>query len=158
MEVIKQLLSNEYFVWCAMAVIIFCLTQLLKLPIKAATKHIKNEKARKIANKVIVLIPVLLGLLAEFLYGTLLLPAIGMAIIPFNGATGLSYASGSIMVYSIFEIKTGIKIENPYTDTEEGKAVVELIEKVQSDGKLDEQDLSEVEKFWKTVGKDNSEK
>lgn len=41
-EFFKKLLSNDYFVWCGMAVIIFALTQLLKLPIKHWTKNIKN--------------------------------------------------------------------------------------------------------------------
>ena len=52
---IKQLLSNEYFVWCAMAVIIFALTQVLKLPIKYFTNKIDNQRVRRMVNATILL-------------------------------------------------------------------------------------------------------
>lgn len=150
MEVFLELLSNGYFVWCAMAVIIFGLTQILKLPIKAATKHIKNEKTRGIVNLVILIIPFGLGLLAEFLYDGLYLHN------AFTGIAGLQYGSASLLVYSVFEKvmqKIGVKaqIENPYEATEEGQAIQELVEKVQEDGKIDESDLSAVEEFWEKI-------
>lgn len=156
MEVIKQLLSNEYFVWCAMAVVIFCLTQILKLPIKAATKNIKNEKTRGIVNLIILIIPFGLGLLAEWLFDGLYLRN------AFSGITGLQYGSASLLVYGIFEKiakKTGIeiKLDNPL-DTEEGKAMQELVEKVQEDGKIDKSDVSAVDEFWKAINKDNPKK
>lgn len=152
MEVIKQLLSNEYFVWCAMAVIIFLVTQVLKLPIKAATKHIKNERARKIANATILLIPFGLGVLAEFLYTTYYLHTV------FTVITGLGYGTAGISLYGIIERFFKVKVENPYEATDEGKAVQELVEKVQEDGKIDEKDVSAVDEFWKTINKNNPKK
>ncbi len=150
--VLKTLLENEYFVWCAMAVVIFGLTQLLKLPIKAATKHIKNEKTRGIVNLVILIIPFALGLLAEFLFDGLYLHN------EFSGIAGLQYGSASLLVYGVFEKiakRTGIeiKLNNPL-DTDEGKAVQELVNKVQEDGKIDKTDASAVDEFWKTVIQD----
>lgn len=150
MEVLNQLLSNEYFVWCAMAVIIFCLTQILKLPIKAATKHIKNEKTRGIVNLVILIIPFGLGLLAEFLFDGMYLHN------AFTGMAGLQYGSSSLFVYGVFEKiakKTGInvKIDNPYEITEEGKAIKELVDKAQEDGKIDKSDLSAVDEFLEKI-------
>lgn len=150
---IITLLSNEYFVWCAMAVIIFLLTQVLKLPYKACTKHIKNERTRKIVNAFILLIPFGLGLLAEFLYGSLLLPAIGMASVPFYGITGLSYGAGGVSIYGLVERFFKVKISNPYTDTEEGKAVKEFVDKVVSDGKVDDNDIDAVKEFWDKINK-----
>lgn len=152
MEVLKQWLSNESFMGCAMAAIIFGLTFLLKLPIKALTKnHSKNERARKIKNVIIVLIPFLLGLLAEFLYSCLYLH------ISFIGIKGLSYGAGAISLYAaisqFFKQKLGIELDNPI-DTEEGKAVQDLVEKVQKDGKVDKSDISAVDEFWKTIQKD----
>ncbi len=157
MEVIKQLLSNDYFVWCAMAVVIFGLTQLLKLPIKAVTKHIKNEKTRGIVNLVILIIPFTLGLLAEYLFDVLYLHNV------FAGIAGLQYGSASLLVYGVFEKlakKTGIeiKLDNPYETTDEGKAVQELVEKVQEDGKVDKSDLSAVDEFWQAIQQDKNNK
>lgn len=152
MEVIKQLLSNEYFVWCAMAVIIFLVTQVLKLPIKAATKHIKNQRTRKIINATILLIPFGLGVLFEFLYTTYYLHTV------FTVIAGLGYGTAGISLYGIIERFFKVKVENPYENTEEGKAVQELVEKVQEDGKIDKSDLSAVDEFWKTINKDNPKK
>lgn len=152
MEVIKQLLSNEYFVWCAMAVIIFCLTQILKLPIKAATKHIKNERIRKIVNGTILLIPFGLGVLFEFLYTTYYLHT------AFTVIAGLGYGTAGISLYGVVERFFKTKLENPYETTEEGKAVQQLIENIQEDGKVDKSDISAVEEFWETINKGNNEK
>ena len=153
MEVIKQLLSNEYLMLCVMAAVIFGLTQVLKLPIKAATNHIKNEKTRGIVNLIILIIPFALGLLTEYFFDGLYLHN------AFTGIVGLQYGSSSLLVYSVFEKiakKTGIeiKLDNPL-DTEEGKAVMELVKDVQEDGKIDESDVSAVDKFWKTINKNN---
>lgn len=147
MEVIKQLLSNEYFVGVAMAVIIFGITQGLKQLIKLGTKKITNERARRIVNATILLIPFALGLLGEFLYGYFYLHT------AFTGVAGLGYGTGAVSMYAAIERFFKVKIDNPYTDTEEGKAVQELVEKVQDDGKVDEKDISAVDEFWKTVNK-----
>lgn len=151
MEVIKQLLSNEYFLWCAMAVIIFLVTQVLKLPIKAATKHIKNERVRKIVNATILLIPFALGVLFEFLYTTYYLHTV------FTVITGLGYGTAGISLYGIIERFFKVKVSNPY-ETEEGKAVTELVEKVQEDGKIDKSDVSAVDEFWNAINKNNPQK
>lgn len=152
MEVLIQLLSNEYFVWCVMAAIIFLITQIVKLPWKYLTsKLIKNERKRKIANAVILLIPFGLGVLCEFLYSTYYLHA------AFTIITGLGYGTASISLYGIVERFLKVKIENPYQTTEEGQAVQELIEKVQEDGKIDQSDLTAVEEFWKKINKENTQ-
>lgn len=151
MEVIKQLLSNEYFVWCAMAVIIFLVTQVLKLPIKAATKHIKNERIRKIVNATILLIPFGIGVLFEFLYTTYYLHTV------FTVITGLGYGTAGISLYGVIERFFKIKVNNPY-NTEEGKSVTELVDKVQEDGKIDKSDVSAVDEFWNAINKENPKK
>lgn len=154
MEVFLELLLNGYFVWCAMAVIIFGLTQILKLPIKAATKHIKNEKTRGIVNLVILVIPFGLGLLAEFLYDVLYLHN------TFTGLAGLQYGSASLLVYSVFEKimqKIGVKAqtENSNETTEEEQAENETTAELQEDAGIEESVLSAVEEFW---GKINNKK
>ncbi|MCM1437799.1 MAG: hypothetical protein NC131_01115 [Roseburia sp.] len=150
MGIIVRLLSNDYFVWCAMAAIIFLITQIVKLPWKCLTKKlIKNERTRKIANAVILLIPFGLGVLGDFLYSTYYLHT------AFTVITGLGYGTASISLYGIVERFFKVKIENPYETTEEGKAVTELVEKVQEDGKVDSTDLSAVDEFWEKINKNN---
>lgn len=144
---LHDILYNDYFIWCAMAVIIFIITQLIKLPYKFFTKKtIKNERARKIANAVILLIPFGLGVLAEFLYTTYYLHT------AFTIIVGLGYGTASISLYGIIERFFKVKIQNPY-ETEEGKAVQELVENVTSDGKVDSNDKSAVQEFLKKINK-----
>lgn len=140
----KEILNNECAVWCGMAVIIFALTQVLKLPIKACTKHIKNERVRKIANSTILLIPFALGVLCDFLYQTYYLHG------AFSVVTGLGYGTAGISLYGVIERFFKVKISNPY-ESEEGKAVIELAENVSKDGKVDENDKHAVKDFWDKV-------
>ena len=144
MEFIHKLLNNEYFVWCAMAVIIFALTQVLKLPIKACTKHIKNERLRRMVNATILLIPFALGVLADFLYSTYYLHT------AFTVITALGYGTAGISLYGAIERFFKVKTENPY-ETEAGKAVTELVDEISKDGKVDENDKHAVADFWNKV-------
>lgn len=144
MEFIHSLLKNDYFVWCAMAVIIFALTQVMKLPIKACTKHIANERLRRIVNATILLIPFALGVLADFLYSTYYLHT------AFTAITGLGYGTAGISLYGAVERFFKVKTENPY-ETEVGKVVTELVEEISKDGKVDENDKHAVADFWNKV-------
>ena len=140
----SELLKNQYFVGCVMAVIIFALTQVLKLPIKHFTKKIKNERGRKMVNATILLIPFIVGLLCEFLYATHYLH------IAFSLIRGLSYGTAGISLYGIIERFLGIKTKNPY-ESEEGKAVTEFVGQVSQDGKVDKNDKHAVKDFWDKV-------
>lgn len=148
MATINALLANDYFVWCAMAVIIFLVTQVLKLPIKYFTNKIKNERKRKMVNAVILLIPFALGCFLEFLYDVYYLQT------TFNLINGLGYGTSGIALYGTVERFFKVKIDNPYETTEEGQAVTELIDKVTEDGKIDSNDISAVQEFWDKVNKD----
>ena len=144
MEFVRKILDNPYCVWCAMAVIIFALTQVLKLPIKACTKNIKRERVRKMVNATILLIPFALGVVCDFLYSTYYLHA------TFSVITGLGYGTAGISLYGVIERFFKVKLNNPY-ETEEGKAVIEAVENVSSDGKVDENDKDAVKDFWEKV-------
>lgn len=146
LNIINNFLSNPHIVWCAMAVIIFLVTQVLKLPIKHFTKKIKSERKRKIANATILLIPFALGVFADFLYSTYYLHD------AFTVVTGLSYGTGGVSLYGVIERFFKVKVNNPY-DTEEGKAVTELIDSVVEDGKVDSADTSAVKEFLDKVRK-----
>lgn len=140
-----ELLKNPYFVMCAMAVIIFLVTQVLKLPIKFGTKHIKNQRVRKMVNATILLLPFGLGVLADFLYSTYVMRN------AFTVIAGLGYGTAGISLYGVVERFFKVKIENPY-DTEEGKLALNLVEDAKkdliSDGKI------ELKKASKSVKKD----
>lgn len=139
---INYILENHSIVWCVMAVIIFAITQLIKLPIKHFTNKIKNERKRKIANATILLIPFGLGILLDFLYTKYLDPA----HTSFNIITGLGYGTAGISLYGIIERFFKVKLSNPY-DTEEGKSVTELVDEVTADGKIDSSDNAAVQDF-----------
>lgn len=144
MEFVHKLLNNDYFVWCAMALIIFLVTQVLKLPIKVATKHIKNERARRIVNATILLIPFALGVLFDFLYSTYYLHT------AFSVIVGLGYGTSGISLYAIVERAFKVKVPNPY-DSSEGKSVLELVNNITKDGKVDNTDNSAVKEFLNKV-------
>lgn len=144
MEFIHKLLNNDYFVWCAMAVIIFALTQVLKLPIKYFTKKISNQRVRRMVNATILLIPFALGVLVDFLYSTYYLHS------AFTIITGLGYGTAGISLYGAIERFFKVKTENPY-ETEAGKAVTELVEEISKDGKVDGNDKHAVADFWNKV-------
>lgn len=139
-----ELLKNEYFMGVVMSVIVFAFTQLLKMPIKALTSKIENERTRKIVNGTILLIPFILGVLFEFLLTTLVFHE------PFTVIQGLTYGTGGISLYGVVE--RFFKVKNPY-DTEEGEAVIELVEKVKEDGKVDENDKTALKEFLDLVNK-----
>lgn len=139
-----ELLKNEYFMGVVMSVIVFAFTQLLKMPIKALTSKIENERTRKIVNGTILLIPFILGVLFEFLLTTLVFHE------PFTVIQGLTYGTGGISLYGVVE--RFFKVKNPY-DTEEGEAVIELVEKVTEDGKVDENDKTALKEYLDLVSK-----
>lgn len=144
MEIIKQLLDNSYFVWCAMAVVIFGLTELLKLPIKALTNKITKERLRRIVNIVILLLPFALGVLAEYLFSTYYLHT------EFSVVTGLTWGGTSITGYAFVERFLGVK--NPYK-TKDGQAVLDFVDDVTADGKVDSNDNDAVKDFYDKIGK-----
>lgn len=143
MQWLIDIINNNCFVCLAMAVIIFLVTQLLKLPIKLGTKHIKNERVRKIVNSVILLIPFGLGVLLNFLWTTYYL---GDVYEMNSIIVGLGYGTAGISLYGIVERFFKVKVNNPY-NTEEGKAVTDLINDITADGKVDSTDQSAVQDF-----------
>ena len=144
MGFIHSLLRNDYFVWCAMAVIIFALTQVLKLPIKYFTKKIGNERVRRMVNTTILLIPFAVGVIIDFVYSTYYLHG------AFSIINGLGYGTAGISLYGAIERFFKVKTENPY-DTETGKAVTGFVEEISEDGKVDGNDKHAIKDFWEKV-------
>lgn len=140
-----------------MSVLVFFVTQLVKLPIKKLTTAIKekydlSDRGRRLINLVILVIPFLIGLFAEFLYACCFLKT------NYNVFEGLLSGFGAISLYALID-QTGIgkkkgETTNPYTETEDGKAIVELVDKIAEDGKIDGEDEDAIKAFFKAIGKD----
>jgi uncharacterized membrane protein YjfL (UPF0719 family) len=137
-----ELLNNEYFVWGAMAIIVLCLSQILKLPIKALTKKtIKDQNIRNRVNTVIMIVPILLGILCDFLFCTLYLH------IPFDIVEGIKVGGTAITLYGVLEklIKGA--------QSKETTATLELVENITKDGKVDKEDNSTIKDFVDKLNK-----
>lgn len=148
----QEILENQVVMYVVIAALIFGLTQGLKWAlVKPFTNKIKNEKARKAVNTVIYFIPYSLGILFEFLYAVLLMHG------EFSVVSGLIHGTAGIACYGVFEriysFCTGksSNISNPYTDTEVGRAVKELMDGVIDDGKIDENDNPKLKEFLEKV-------
>ena len=91
-----------------------------------------------------MIIPFALGVLADFLYSTYYLHT------AFSAINGLGYGSAGISLYGLIERFFKVSIENPY-ESVEGEAVVELVEDIKADGKVDKNDQHAVKDFWEKV-------
>ena len=57
--------SRETLIWWAAAVIVFGLTEVIKIPIKRLTSKIADDNRRKLWNSFILFIPLILGCIAS---------------------------------------------------------------------------------------------
>lgn len=158
-EILSVLLKYNGIVLMGAAVFTFFVTQFLKLPIKKWTSKIKNEDTRKMVNATILLLPFVFGCLYEFLYARFYLNE------AFDLCRGLQFGMSGISAYAVVErfLKKKVKVENTETvqpnktvastdtantyDVGLGKEFVQVVEEVTADGKIDEKDISAVEKF-----------
>ena len=95
-------------------------------------------------NATILLIPFALGVAFDFLYCHYYLHTHHSIIV------GLGYGTAGISLYGVIERFFKVKTNNPY-ETEEGKAVKELVGKITQDEKIDKSDLSAVQEFINKV-------
>lgn len=151
MEVLNNLLNNEYFVWCAMGLIAFLVTQILKLLlVKPFTKNL-NKRAKTLINSVILLIAFGSAVICEWFYSHYWL---GVYMDLCRASNGWAYASSIYAIVEVFiKVIKGdntLKLENPYS-TEEGKAVTNMIGSIVENGKVDENDKKAVDDFLKMI-------
>jgi hypothetical protein len=133
-----------------MGILIVLVTQILKwLLIKPFTNKLKNKKVKSVINTIIVFIAIGLGFLAEYLYSYKYLhhEFSVMEALGWSGAGQIAYAFLERFIKMFDSKKT---IENPYT-TEEGKAVISLVENLTKDGKIDGKDMPMVQEFLKSL-------
>lgn len=138
----SELLKNEYFVWGAMALVVLCVSQLLKLPIKALTKKtIKNENVRARVHIALMLIPLALGVVCDYLFCTLYLK------VAFSIVEGVKVGGTAITLYGLLEklIKG--------SQSKETTATLQLVENITKDGKIDKRDNPTVNDFVNNLDK-----
>lgn len=133
-----ELLKNEYFVWGVMALLVLGLTQVLKLPIKALTKKIADPKAKTRVNAVIMLLPIILGLVLDFLYCS-------WQKVPFLPIEGVQFGTSAIMFYGLLE--KFFKGEQSAQTTK----LLQLATEISKDGKVDKSDAEIVKDFVNKV-------
>lgn len=137
-----ELLKNENFVWFVMSLIVLGLSQLLKLPIKALTKKfIKKETVRSRVNITIMLIPLALGIVCDWLYCSLYLH------IAFSVVEGLKIGGTAVTLYGVIEKAFKGK------QSSETTATLELVENITKDGKVDKTDSQSVKDFVDKLNK-----
>jgi len=68
----------------------------------------------------------------------------------FSIITGLGYGTAGISLYGIIERFFKVKTNNPY-NSEEGKAVLELVESVSKDGKVNGGDKQALKEYLDKV-------
>lgn len=133
-----ETLHNQDIMLWVMALLVFLLTQLVKLPIKVFTNKITVEKTRKMVNSTILLIPFALGCLLEFLYDHFVLQCV------FDWMTGLILGGQSMAFYGIFDHFFGIKFTNELEECAEGQAVLEAVEEAKADGVVTAEEVKEI--------------
>lgn len=123
--------SRETLIWWASAVVIFGLTEVIKMPIKKLTSKITDDNRRHLWNSFILTIPFILGCVAVAIYNCALLK------VPFDFMSGLKLGMAAISLYAVFERFTKTKIENPYEEGE-GKELLDKIEELTDTTKPDD--------------------
>ena len=136
MENIYELLNNENFVWGAMSILVLCVSQLLKLPIKIFTNKIKNEKIRELVNTTIMIIPLALGILFDFAFCSFYLN------IPFSVEQGLKVGATAVTLYGMLE-----RIVKGAT-SKSTQETLKLADDMLADGKVNGDDMSAVQSFF----------
>jgi hypothetical protein len=132
----EELLNNETIMWGIMSFIVLCASQLLKLPIKALTKKlIKDENIRSRVNVILMLIPLGLGILCDWLFCTYYLG------ITFNIVEGVKIGGTAVTLYAGIEKIFKGKTSKETTET------LKLVEDITKDGKVDKSDNEIVKHF-----------
>lgn len=142
--IILELLSNDYFVLSVMSVIICIACQLIKMPIKHFTNKIKDKTVESRVTILIMLLPLALGVLFNFLYNVYYLH------IAFSVVTGLSWGTTSMMFYQGFKKFITGKDTTPEAK-ENLESIKNLVKEVTKDGKIDKSDASAVKDFLNKV-------
>lgn len=146
----KDLLNNEIFIYSAMAILVFGITQGLKWAfIKPWTRKLNNERARKTINTTIYFLPYIVGIGLEILYATYVAKTEPNL---FVGALGGGAGHSVFALYErIYAVITGDKSKASIAKSEDEKAVEAVVLSIVEDNKIDKSDKSKLQVFLEKV-------
>ena len=125
---IIEFFKNETVLFFVMGVLIFILTELIKIPYKKfLTSKITEEKYRKLANTVILLLPFILASIMLCVYWYKTYQA-------FDVVQVIKLATLPVTIYAFLEQVTSGRIKNPY-NSEDGEQVINAIESIKDNAK-----------------------
>nr|DAF90893.1 MAG TPA: hypothetical protein [Siphoviridae sp. ctnMR5] len=135
MEEVLKYLINHYALYLILVMglltaIIYGILTVLKKPIKKATAKIKNEKLRKLANKVIILLSFVLAVALWYV-----LNAISTKYFPIDGVVILLTGAIPVIIYALAE---GVITQN------QAKAVIGKVSDIISDDKVTIKEAGEI--------------
>ena len=137
-DIFNYLLANYgLYLVVMMGVIIMVTNTILmfvKKPIKKLTAKIQNEKLRKLANKMVILFAFGLSALMWFV-----LNKISAHYFPFDEIKVLLTGAFSIVIHAFGD---GI------INKTQAKEIIETVEEIVADGKIDDNDKHAVADFW----------
>ena len=146
----KDLLNNEIFIYSAMAILVFGITQGLKWAfIKPWTRKLDNERVRKTINTTIYFLPYIVGIGLEILYATYVAKAEPNLIV---GALGGGAGHSVFALYErIYAVITGDKSKASLAKSADEKAVEDVVLSIVEDNKIDKSDKSKLQVFLEKV-------
>ena len=140
-DIFDYLVANYAWYLVVMMSLIIAVTNTIlmfvKKPIKALTGKIKNEKLRKLVNKIFIVLA--FGFSALSWWG---LSAISAQYFPFDTINVLMTGAFSIVIYAFGD---GIITKS------QSKQLVETTAEIVEDGKVDENDKTAIAEFWDKV-------
>ena len=140
-DIFDYLVANYAWYLVVMMSLIIAVTNtilmVVKKPIKSWTGKIKNEKLRKLVNKIFIVLA--FGFSALAWWG---LSAISAQYFPFDTINVLMTGAFSIVIYAFGD---GIITKS------QSKQLVETTAEIVEDGKVDENDKTAIAEFWDKV-------
>lgn len=147
----QALLENQVFVYSAMAILVFAITQGFKWAfIKPWTNKLNNERVRKSINTTIYFIPYAVGIALEVLFSLYIAnttPNIFVGAL--SGGAGHSVFALYERIYAVATGKADEKKSQAKTDDE--KAVEDLVFGATEDGKIDGTDRPALNAFLEKI-------
>lgn len=119
---LTKILSNPDYVTLIMAFVVFLLVELIKQPIKLLTKKLP-QKTRQLVNSTILLLPIGIGILGQYLFTHF------YSHTAFDAIQGVLVGGEAMAMYGIVERVFGLKISDPYK-SEDGALVVETANEI----------------------------
>lgn len=112
-----EMIMIQPFVFIALAVLVWVLTYIIKKPIKKYTNKITDSQKKKLANKLILLIPFVLAAILFYVYNSII-EKTWKPDFEYILGSAFSIAALAITIYNVFEGLKGKKVNMKYLKME----------------------------------------